>query len=51
VILALAGLVRWLTGKSPGEASALDILKARYAKGDLTREQFDQMKRDLGEGN
>jgi putative membrane protein len=28
--------------------SALDILKSRYAKGEITREQFDAIKRDLG---
>ncbi len=29
--------------------SPLDILKARYARGELTKEQFDAMKKDLGE--
>ena len=31
------------TGQSP-----LDILKARYAEGEITKEQFEEMKRDLG---
>ena len=26
---------------------ALDILRERYARGELTREQFDEMRRDL----
>ncbi len=28
-------------------SAPLDILKVRYARGEITREQFEQMKRDL----
>ena len=51
VILGIVVLTRWLAG-GPRDGvlpSAIDILKARYAKGEITREQFEQMKRDIGE--
>ncbi len=31
----------------PPRDDALRILKARYARGEITREEFEQMKRDL----
>jgi putative membrane protein len=49
VILAFAVLFKWLGGGSLSESSAMDILKARYAKGELTREQFEQLRREIGE--
>lgn len=55
VIGGIVLLVVWLVrnagrttlGAASGE-SPLDILKARYAKGEITKEQFDSIKRDLG---
>ena len=33
--------------QTPQQDSSIDILKKRYAKGEITKEQFEQMKRDL----
>ena len=54
VIVGLVFLIRWLiqTTKSEksvfrGGSSALDILKERYAKGEIDKEEFEIIKRDL----
>ncbi len=31
----------------PPHESAIDILKKRYARGEITKEQFEQMKKDI----
>ena len=54
-ILIIAGVVlavRWLTnrnsqGKTSLAESPLNILKKRYAKGDIDKKIFEQMKQDL----
>jgi putative membrane protein len=52
--VAIIALVVWLisgfvsrTNSQPPAESALDILKKRYARGEITKEQFDEMRRDL----
>ncbi|CAG0989550.1 hypothetical protein ANRL4_02383 [Anaerolineae bacterium] len=55
LILGAVWLVRTLfpsnqqlsASSSRPEASADDILKQRYARGEITKEQFEQMRRDL----
>ncbi len=48
LILAIIWLYRQIRGEAPtaGE-SALDVLKKRYAKGEITKEQFNEMKDEL----
>ena len=52
LIAGVAVLVRALTGRSvfgqPGYDSALEVLRRRYAAGEITKDQFEEMKRTLG---
>lgn len=59
VIGGIALFVAHLFGQNPPAVSsgqqgsgdrALDTLRERYARADITKEQFDQMRRDLGRG-
>ncbi len=49
LILLAAWAFRRATGdrRSPERETPLEIAKARYARGEITREQFEQLKRDL----
>ena len=44
------GCCGWAAGPgrpTNGTEDALDILKKRYARGEITKEQFEQMKKDI----
>lgn len=54
VIVGIVFLVKWLVqqGRTSGQASQkeetpLDVLKKRYARGEIDKEEFEQKKRDL----
>ena len=49
-ILAAAYGVKWVWGRTSGipeQESALDLLKRRYAKGEISREEFERIKKDI----
>lgn len=49
IIVVLVLGIRWLVtqGREPRADSALDILRQRYARGEITKEQFEAMKQEL----
>jgi putative membrane protein len=53
VIVGIVLLVVWVVQKAVGggaggtEGSALEILKKRYASGEISKEEFEEKKRDL----
>jgi len=52
--VGLIALVTWIilklvrSGQQPSSQTPLEIAKTRYAKGEITKEQFEQIKKDLG---
>ena len=52
VIVGVVLLVKWVVdqssaGKGSGNKSPLEILRERYARGEINREEFEQKRRDL----
>jgi putative membrane protein len=51
-VAAVLLLIRWLSGSrgsaSPGQAP-LDILRERYARGEIDKEEFEERRRTLGD--
>jgi putative membrane protein len=53
IVLGIVVLVKWLasgsatSGGSALSGRALEVLKERYARGEIGKEEFEQKKRDL----
>ena len=55
IIVGLVLLIRWLIQNTSGKrqtgvrtgSNAMDILKERYAKGEINRDKFESMKKDI----
>lgn len=47
VMLALRWLLRGAKGRDRGTSAALEIAKERYARGEISREEFERMRVDL----
>jgi len=47
IIVAMVALVRWLALPPNTKSAALDILKERYAKGEINKKEFIEKRKDL----
>ena len=50
IILGVVALIRYLarSGRSREDKTPLDMLKERYAKGEINKKEFEEKKKDLG---
>ena len=48
-LLAALFVFSRLTGGAKSSSAALNILKTRYAKGEITRDDYERMKKDLAQ--
>ena len=47
LIAAIVAAVWWLANRSPKGDSALVVLRERYARGEISREEYESRRREL----
>lgn len=52
VIVGIVGIIRWLAGRDNRQNQSesetpLEILQKRYARGEIEREEYERMKKDI----
>jgi putative membrane protein len=48
IVWAVGAVSRRNTNREPERPTALDILRERYARGEITQQEFEQAKKTLG---
>jgi putative membrane protein len=48
IVWAVGVVSRGVTSREPERPTALDILRERYARGEITQQEFEQAKKTLG---
>ncbi|NIT14264.1 MAG: SHOCT domain-containing protein [Candidatus Dadabacteria bacterium] len=47
IILGIASVIRWFNTTTTDEESPVEILKKRYAKGEISKEDYEKMKKEI----
>ncbi len=45
IVLGIVAIVRWFNAETRYKESALEILEKRYAKGEISKEEFERKKK------
>jgi putative membrane protein len=48
IVWAISAMSRGVVSREPERPAALDILRERYARGEITQQEFEQAKKTLG---